>query len=615
MKKKSLKKGILLHFFLMLFMQFPLFSDSSTIIPPIQNYPQAPSAPPVTSGGGYPVDVTGFSGSAADAMNYIVNRLQDIQNILRDNDEHVQHIDQMISGTKQLSQQLASLASIENYENAVSQVHVPQNPYNDPNSSSNFLNTSITQSQCLNGMLTQLPYGLQFDGNNFNGMGLGYVGNIMGLSGLPIGLDAFPPFMLTSLSPQQFAVGTSLAQQFMGGSNLGTMVGGLGYMAMNFFPMYMGSNPLFSNIGGLMSLSGPLSWGILGNQISSTNGLNGQINLGSVLPSILGNAMVLGSNALIRSSSPNDPLYQSVLWGGNALQQLLFWMNSSSLNGLYSPVNGINQSNTYGLSPNLSEIYSAGAFGAVEDYLIRSNLRKQSNFLYQFSKKYEKQIIQFTLSTKPGEPVIFFASNRFDKIVFPYASLLSIRSAQPTDSEGSIEISHRKENNLENVQVLPVQLLNPSWGSGTLVTGISPQSYQSYMILIQANTARLQQNVAIERLDVQLYQDTVNIIQKLTQLQTDIKSLREQCQQNYLLAIPQISQLEVMVTNQLNNQQQFLEKLKNNIENYRQTRYQLLLDRLHVIDMMKEKAALEAGQAASHYLNEIQSQIPSPGET
>jgi len=365
----------------------------------------------------------------------------------------------------------------------------------------------------------------------------------------------------------------------------------------------------------LMSLSGPLSWGILGNQISSTNGLNGQINLGSVLPSILGNAMVLGSNALIRSSSPNDPLYQSVLWGGNALQQLLFWMNSSSLNGLYSPVNGINQSNTYGLSPNLSEIYSAGAFGAVEDYLIRSNLRKQSNFLYQFSKKYEKQIIQFTLSTKPGEPVIFFASNRFDKIVFPYASLLSIRSAQPTDSEGSIEISHRKENNLENMQVLPVQLLNPSWGSGTLVTGISPQSYQSYMILIQANTARLQQNVAIERLDVQLYQDTVNIIQKLTQLQTDIKSLREQCQQNYLLAIPQISQLEVMVTNQLNNQQQFLEKLKNNIENYRQTRYQLLLDRLHVIDMMKEKAALEAGQAASHYLNEIQSQIPSPGET
>jgi hypothetical protein len=615
MKKKSLKKRILLHFFLMLFMQFPLFSDSSTIIPPIQNYPQAPSAPPVTSGGGYPVDVTGFSGSAADAMNYIVNRLQDIQNILRDNDEHVQHIDQMISGTKQLSQQLASLASIENYENAVSQVHVPQNPYNDPNSSSNFLNTSITQSQSLNGMLTQLPYGLQFDGNNFNGMGLGYVGNIMGLSGLPIGLDAFPPFMLTSLSPQQFAVGTSLAQQFMGGSNLGTMVGGLGYMAMNFFPMYMGSNPLFSNIGGLMSLSGPLSWGILGNQISSTNGLNGQINLGSVLPSILGNAMVLGSNALIRSSSPNDPLYQSVLWGGNALQQLLFWMNSSSLNGLYSPVNGINQSNTYGLSPNLSEIYSAGAFGAVEDYLIRSNLRKQSNFLYQFSKKYEKQIIQFTLSTKPGEPVIFFASNRFDKIVFPYASLLSIRSAQPTDSEGSIEISHRKENNLENMQVLPVQLLNPSWGSGTLVTGISPQSYQSYMILIQANTARLQQNVAIERLDVQLYQDTVNIIQKLTQLQTDIKSLREQCQQNYLLAIPQISQLEVMVTNQLNNQQQFLEKLKNNIENYRQTRYQLLLDRLHVIDMMKEKAALEAGQAASHYLNEIQSQIPSPGET
>ncbi|WP_244945973.1 hypothetical protein [Methylacidiphilum kamchatkense] len=596
-------------------MQFPLFSDSSPIIPPIQNYSQAPSAPPVTSGGGYPVDVTGFSGSAADAMNYIVNRLQDIQNILRDNDEHVQHIDQMISGTKQLSQQLASLTSIGNYENAVSQVHVPQNPYNDPNSGSNFLNTSISQSQSLNGMLTQLPYGLQFDGNNFNGMGLGYIGNIMGLSGLPIGLDAFPPFMLTSLSPQQFGVGSSLAQQFMGGSNLGTMVGGLGYMAMNFFPMYMGSNPLFSNIGGLMNLSGPLSWGILGNQLSSGNGLNGQINLGSVLPSILGNAMVLGSNALIRSSSPNDPLYQAVIWGGNALQQLLFWMNSSSLNGLYSPVNGINQSNIYGLSPNLSEIYSAGAFGAVEDYLIRSNLRKQPNFLYQFTKKYQKQIIQFTLKTKPGEPVLLFASNRLDKTVFPYASLLSIRSAQQTDSERPIEISHRKENNSENMLVLPVQLLNPSWGSGTLVTGISPQSYQSYMILIQANTARLQQNVAVERLDAQLYQDTVNVIQKLTQLQTDLKSLREQCQQNYLLAIPQISQLEVMVTNQINNQQQFLEKLKNNIENYRQTRYQLLLDRLHVIDMMREKAALEAGQAASHYLNEIQSQIPSPGET
>ncbi|MBW6415501.1 hypothetical protein KZZ20_08260 [Methylacidiphilum fumariolicum] len=598
-------------------MQFPLFSigdNSSSIIPPIQNFPQAPSAPPVTSGGGYPVDVTGFSGSAADAMNYIVNRLQDIQNILRDNDEHVQHIDQMISGTKQLSQQLASLASIENYENAVSQVHVPQNPYNDPNSSSNFLNTSFTPSQSLNGMLTQLPYGLIFDGNNFNGMGLGYVGNIMGLSGLPIGLDAFPPFMLTSLSPQQFAVGSSLAQQFMGGSNLGPMVGGLGYMAMNFFPMYLGSNPLFSNIGGLMSLSGPLSWGILGNQISSSNGLNGQINLGSVLPSILGNAMVLGSNVLIRSSSSNDPIYQSVMWGGNALQQLLFWMNSSSLNGLYSPVNGINQSNIYGLSPNLSEIYSAGAFGAVEDYLIRSNLRKQPNFLYQFSKKYEKQIIQFTLSTTPGEPVIFFASNRLDKTVFPYASLQSIRSAQRTDSEGSIEISYRKENNLENIQILPVQFINPSWGSGTLVTGISPQSYQSYMILIHANTARLQQNIAIERLDVQLYKDTVNIIQKLTQLQADIKSLREQCQQNYILAIPQISQLEVIVTNQINNQQQFLEKLKNNIENYRQTRYQLLQDRLHIIDMMKEKAALEAGQAASHYLNEIQGQIPSTGQ-
>lgn len=609
-KKDFLKSRVL--FFILFFLNGLLPGRSQKdLILPIQTYPQAPQAPPVTSGGGWPVDVTGFSGSAAEAMNYIVGRLQDIQDIVRDNDERVQHIDQMISGTKQLSQQIASLGSIASYENAVSQVHVPQSPYDN----STLGSSPLSQAQSMSSMLTQLPYGLRFDGNSFTGQGIGYVANIMGLSGLPIGLDPFPPFMLTSLSPQQLAVGSSLANQFMGGaSNLGPLAGGLGYMAMNLFPFYLGPNPLLSNIGGLANLAGPISWGIFGAQnfSSQSSNPNLQIPLGSLLPSILGQAMVLGSNALIRPSNSMDPTYQSIMWSGSALQQLLFWINSTSLTGgLYSPLNGIHSSNIYGLSPNLSDIYTAGAFGAVEDYLIRSNQRKQPNFLYSFAKKHLQDILHVSLAAKPAEPLIPIARPGSDKNVFPYSSLLSSLKDMERSLKGGRVCSVEEENEGDHqIEIIPVQLSNPGWGSGTLVTGISPQSYQSYMLLIQANTLRIEQNVAIERLDVQLYQDTQNVIKQLNQFQADLKTLREQCQQNYLLAIPQISQMEVMVTNQIRNQQQYLERLKNNIENYRQTRYQLLLERLHIVDMMREKAALEAGQAASHYLNQIQSQIP-----
>ncbi|QSR89689.1 hypothetical protein IT6_00960 [Methylacidiphilum caldifontis] len=608
-------------FFLVLFFSFisslstSIEQPSTPIIPPSQNYPQAPGAPGVGPGGGYPANITGFSGSAAEAMNYIVNRLHDIQDIVRDNDEHIQHIDQMISGTKQISQQLASINSITAYGNAVAQVHIPQSPYDNNSSSlgSSSLFPSLGQNQpfALNTALTQLPYGLQFDGNQFNGMGLGYVGNIMGLSGLPIGLDAYPPFMLISLNPQQFAIASSLAQPFMASSgNWGPLAGGLGLMAMNFFPMYMASNPLFNNIGGLSNLAGPLSWATLGAQNFFPNNLNAQVPLGSLLPAILGQAMIIGSNALVRPSTLSDPLYQSVMWTGNALQQLLFWINSGSLrNGFYSPINGYNYSNAYGLSPNLSDIYTAGAFGAVEDYLIKSNQRSKSNFLFSFVQNHAQEIVQCSLRAKPTEPVI--PLERSDKAVFPYSSLLSFNNKDFTSEKKTLcEVGHQRE----EIKIIPVQFTSPSWGSGTLVTGISPQSYQSYMLLIQANTLRIQQNVAIERLDAQLYQDTLNVIQQLNQLEANLKSLRMQCQQNYLLAIPQISQLEITVVNQISNQQQYLERLKNNIENYRQTRYQLLLERLHIIEMMKEKAALEAGQAASHYLNEIQSQLPSTAQ-
>ncbi|CAF0704918.1 hypothetical protein [Candidatus Methylacidithermus pantelleriae] len=134
-------------------------------------------------------------------------------------------------------------------------------------------------------------------------------GNILGYSGMPIGLEGFPPQILTPLNSDQFAAAQQLAQNF------------------SQSPQY----PAVYNAA--MSELGQLAGG-------------GQQNVP------LQGVQMVADGAFIRPVVPEvDPTYMAVIWSRTGTEVVLFWANQGT-GANYSPIGGMNPF----LAPNLGSI-------------------------------------------------------------------------------------------------------------------------------------------------------------------------------------------------------------------------------------------------------------------
>ncbi|QSR85015.1 hypothetical protein [Methylacidimicrobium sp. B4] len=522
----------------------------------------------------YPVTVTSFTAEAGALMQQIEQQISCIQQTNQQIQQQTLLLQQMEQGTKQSASQLANLGQWAAYEGQINQ---------SPLATANLLGAGTTS-----------PLGMAFNGTGLVGSGLGYVGNLMGLSGMPLGMSWMPPFLLTGLSAPQYAAAQSLGSQFMGSGSpfLGGTLGNLAMMATAFAPMFLGgSNPLaMMGMGTLGSLGSLASMGAAG-------GLNGAAlpaTLSAILPSVLGGAMMIGNGAFVRSANPTDAAYQTAIWQGTGPQQAAFWTTQAGLpngsgatGGLYHPVTGNNPNAAYGLSPVAPDIYTNGAWGAVQRYQVNQSQGSGGatpivNPLDPYAQQNAAAIQAALLHTVPGEPVTVSQS----------------QACSPSRA---------------TLELIPVQFNASSLmgASGTLVTGMGANAMQIFLNQMAANLQRIQQNYASEQINRQLYTHTQGVITSLQGLQSAAQQLAASFQGNPNLPIAQVAQFRMLVNSEINAKNQHLNTLQQQIEHHRQTRYGLLQDHEHIRQGMIQRTILDGGGSAGMLMNQINAQVPA----
>ncbi|VVM06221.1 hypothetical protein MAMC_00997 [Methylacidimicrobium cyclopophantes] len=524
------------------------------------------------AGAQYPVTVTSFTGQAGLLMQQIQQGIACIQQTNQQIQQQTLLLQQMEQGTKKSAAQLANLNQLKGYEAQLNQ---------SPLAAMNLLGA-------MGG-----PLGMAFNGAGLVGAGLGYIGNLMGLSGMPLGMSWMPPFLLTGLNAAQLGAAQLLGNQFLGSGSptLGAMLGNLGTMATAFAPMFLGgSNPLaMMGVGALGNLASLATMGASGG----LNGLALPATLSGVLPSLLGGALMLGNGAFVRPSNPTDPAYQTAIWQGSGPQQAAFWITqaglpngSSTTSGLYHPITGPNANAAYGMSPVAPDIFTNGAWGAVQRYQINQSQNSGgsgtgiANPLDSYAQQNLPAIQAALLTTPPGEPVIPRSTSAYGVL--------------PAD-----------------IAIVPVQFGGGSLAgaAGTLVTGIGAAILQTFLGQMAANLQRIQQNYASEQINRQLYQHTQSVIATLQGLQSAAQGLAASFQGNPNLPIAQLAQFRMLVNSEINAKHQHLNTLQQQIEHHRQTRYGLLQEHEHIRQAMRQRTILDGGGSASALLNQINGRV------
>ncbi|MDD4933760.1 MAG: hypothetical protein PHO89_09890 [Methylacidiphilaceae bacterium] len=519
----------------------------------------------------YPVTVTSFSAQAGMLMQQIQQETACIQQTNQQVQQQTLLLQQMEQGTKKSASQLANLGQLAAYEGQLNQ---------SPLTAMNLLGAAGG------------PLGMAFNGTGLVGSGLGFIGNLMGLSGMPLGMSWMPPFLLTGLNAAQMGAAQLLGNQFLGSGSpsLGGMLGNLGMMATSFAPMFMGgANPLaMMGVGALGNLAS------LGTMAAS-GGLGGAAlpaTLSSVMPSLLGGAMMLGNGAFVRSSHPADPAYQAATWQGTGPQQAAFWITQAGLpngsgttSGLYHPITGSNPNAAYGLSPVAPDIFTNGAWGAVQRYQVGQSQNSGgsgtgvANPLDNYAQQNLPAIQSALLTTPPGEPVI----------------------PQSTSTSSVPQ---------EVLEIVPVQFGGGLGGAvGTLVTGMSAAVMQTFLSQMAANLQRIQQNYASEQVNRQLYQHTQGVISTLQGLQSAAQGLAASFQGNPNLPIAQVAQFRMLINSEINAKHQHLNTLQQQIEHHRQTRYGLLQEHEHIRQAMHQRTMLDGTGSANAQLNQINARV------
>ncbi len=516
----------------------------------------------------YPVTVTSFTAQAGLLMQQIQQEISCIQQTNQQIQQQTLLLQQMEQGTKKSATQLANLSQLGAYEGQLNQ---------SPLAAMNLLGAGGG------------PLGMAFNGTGLVGSGLGFIGNLMGLSGMPLGMSWMPPFLLSGLNAAQMGAAQMLGSQFMGSGSpfLGGMLGNLGMMATSFAPMFMGaSNPLATmGVGSLGNLASLATMGASG-------GLSGSLlpaTLSSILPSVLGGAMMLGNGAFVRPASPADPAYQATTWQGTGPQQATFWTTQAGLpngagatSGLYHPITGPNANAAYGLSPVAPDVFSNGAWGAVQRYQVDQAQSSGGtgtsivNPLDGYAQQNLSAIQAALLTTPPGEPVT-----------------LTRLGASREPGELS--------------EFVPAQLGigGLAGAAGTLVTGMGAAVMQTFMSQMAANLQRIQQNYASEQINRQLYQHTQGLIATLQSLQNATQGLAASFQGNATLPIAQVAQFRMLVNSEINAKHQHLNVLQQQIEHHRQTRYGLLQEHEHIRQGMQQRTILDGSGTANSLLNQI----------
>ncbi|MDD2675990.1 MAG: hypothetical protein PHP75_00765 [Methylacidiphilaceae bacterium] len=522
----------------------------------------------------YPVTVTSFTAQAGLLMQQIQQETACVQQTNQQIQQQTLLLQQMEQGTKTSAAQLANLGQLSAYEGQLNQ---------SPLAAMNLLGAAGG------------PLGMAFNGTGLVGQGLGFIGNLMGLSGMPLGMSWMPPFLLTGLNAAQMAAAQQLGNQFMGSGSpfLGGMLGNLGMMATSFAPMFMGGfNPLaMMGVGALGNLASV-------GTMAASGGLGGAAlpaTLSSILPSVLGGAMMLGNGAFVRPSQPTDPTYQAATWQGTGPQQASFWISQAGLpngsgttSGLYNPVTGPNANAAYGLSPVAPDIFTNGAWGAVQRYQLSQSQNSGgssvgiANPLDNYAQQNLPAIQAALLTTPPGEPVVPRSTSA---------------SSLPR----------------EVCEIVPVQFGTGglAGAAGTLVTGMSAAVMQTFLSQMAANLQRIQQNYASEQINRQLYQHTQGVISTLQGLQGATQGLAASFQGNPNLPIAQVAQFRMLVNSEINAKHQHLNTLQQQIEHHRQTRYGLLQEHEHIRQAMHQRAILDGSGSANAQLNQINGQVNS----
>ncbi|CAB4243581.1 conserved membrane protein of unknown function [Methylacidimicrobium sp. AP8] len=521
----------------------------------------------------YSVNVTDFTGQAGMLMQQIQQQLACIQTKTQQVQQQTLLLQQMEQGTKKSASQLAGLSQLSAYESQLNQ---------SPLAAQNLLGPGG-------------PLGMLFNGSGLVGAGLGFIGNLMGLSGLPLGMSWMPPFLLTGLNAAQMAAAQALGNQFLGSGSpvLGGMLGNLGTMATSFAPLFLGaSNPLSTMgagaLGNLASLAA----------VGASGGLSGAAlpaALSAILPSVLNGATMIGNGAYVRpAAQPTDAAYQAVTWEGTGPQQAAFWTSQAGLpnasataGGLYHPITGPNANAAYGLSPVASDIFTSGAWGAVQRYQIDQAQRAGAggtglaNPLDTYAQQNLPAIQTALLTTPPGEPIVPRPASTFHPL--------------PE----------------ERLPIVPVQLGAGGLAGavGTLVTGMGAAVMQTFLGQMAANLQRIQQNYASEQINRQLYQHTQATIAALQDLQKAAQGLAATFTDNPNLPIAQVAQFRMLVNSEINARHQHLNALQQQIEHHRQTRYGLLQEHEHLRQAMRQRTILDGGGTANALLNQINARV------
>lgn len=485
--------------------------------------------------GAYPVTLVGWTGQPQFVFNEIQKRIDKIQEAIGSDKDtlasNLQDLRDASDRTRALAFQLGQIQSLSDTGKLLVPTQAPADSV-----SANGLSGAIVPSNSIN----YDPSSGKFVGGNF-----GYVDNIVGHSGLPVGMDTVLPVATQAISPGDVPVFQQMSQGFLSnssGSFAGNLVRSLSYFA----------NPVGSQL--------------LNQALSQSSGASGS----SAWSQLIGSgAYPIANSVMVRSLSPSDSTYGSLFTGGTASDMMGFYINQTAQNPSYSwnPYTGY--TSIPGAGPNVSDIISQGQLTALNAYYQNTKSTDQSALIMSSVINNSGSILQQLAMTKPGQPLVVSGAGA----TAYYLPVWKLRRG------GFVMVS----------------------SSATSGPGVVAQANQStiseFQAKMTANKNALSQSVAQERSNAQLVKWQQDVVTHLKKVRSDVEGIRSRMTaQN---AIPEVTQLVAFIDSTVLQRQDEISKLNNEIENCRAHQRDILQER----EKIREKYLVEAEQEAAGNLH------------
>jgi hypothetical protein len=387
--------------------------------------------------------------------------------------------------------------------------------------------------------------GLSFDGKTIIGEDFKYAGNIVGLSGAPIGLDKALPTVITPVTNSEQSVLTQMSSQFLSSASPAVITNLIRGSAIN------------GDMNSMLALTQILNLGVSGLSQGSTN-----------TSQLLGNTLPLAAGVVMRQITTYDSEYNQAL-KGTGVDLTGFYLEAMK-EGQFNSTLGF--TNLPGAAPDMANIVTSGAKQAMDSYYLGQGSGNTSALVAMVAAS-SVPILRQLASTTPG-------------------------SALAVDPNSLFSFRSRNFNGWGKIQ-----LCSATTDSVGIVSGANPTTAIEFAGKMDENAQRVSENVAQEKFDQKVLEWNQKMIKHLQTARDEVSEIRKNLKagksEKGANADTAITQLLVQLDNMILARQDRAHEIMGQMEGLKESRRLILQDRENIRKFYLAKAQEEASAGAT----------------